>query len=546
MSLRPYQRTACAETWSGLQTDHTLLESPTGTGKSLMALAVSERAVAERGGPVLMAAPTDEIYEQMISTYHRAGWMVHADKAERHAQPAKAMEQALDGCKVVVVASLGTLAIKDRIERYPRDGWALPILDEAHHSPAATWQGVREYFDQPWMALSATPERTGMARLWPKHVHAFAGGLEEAIREGWLVPYAEHFKYLVGFSQADYEALKSDDAREVDPALHRAVRTLVEDLGGDLGIAFWPRVRSAKQAAAFMRSLPGNLTARALGGKMPRDERKLALRQYAAATLRMLMLCGVGIEGLDVNARLLGILRQTKSKRMVAQMVGRALRPRPGCLAGLDEAPAAERREAIACSSKPYAIIRSIAPPEAIDGWETPGRLLWGDLPEPVLIEIDRRQRQGKDLETARKEALEAEAEQAAKRKAAREEHERREAAAAPARARAVAEARPYELQDHADAAKQARRQTIAREWERWTNRANAALLANAEAPKATPEQAGAIAKLSCEYLRVPANEANLTKVHAKVLEWDRKTAQAAQHRLRCMTGHFQAQRQRA
>lgn len=544
MNLRSYQRKACAETWRGLQTEHTLLESPTGTGKTVMALAVSEKAVAERCGPVLIVAPTDEIYGQMISTYQRAGWMVHADKAERHVQPAKAMEQALDGCKVVIVASLGTLRLRDRVERYPRDGWALTILDECHHAPASTWQGVREYFDQPWMGMTATPERAGMKPLWPVHVRAFENGLMEAIHEGWLVPF--NHQYACGVTQDDYDAMKSDDAREVDPALTAALATITEHLQGRQGLSFWPRTRAATQAAKALRA-DGTMTARALVGSMPPDERKLALRQYAASTLQMLMLCQVGVEGLDVPpAAMLAIFQQTKSKVRVAQQVGRVLRPDAACLAGLDEATPEERRAAIAASSKPSALVASIAPPEAIDGWETPGRLLWGDLPEPVLIEIDRRQRAGKDLETARKEALNAEAEQAAKRKAAREEHERREAAAAPARARAVAEARPYELQDHGDAVKQARRKTITSAWERWTNRAKAALMADATAPMATPEQAGAIAKLSCEYLRVPANDSNLDRVRSKVLEWDRKTAKAAQHALRCMTGHFQVQRQRA
>lgn len=536
MSLRPYQRNACAATWRGLQTDHTLLESPTGTGKTVMALAVSEKAVRERGGPVLIVAPTDEIYGQMIATYQRAGWMVHADKAERHAQPMKAMEQALDGNRVVVVASLGTLRLRDRVERYPRDGWALTILDECHHAPASTWQGVREYFEQPWMGMTATPEREGMAHLWPRHVRAFAGGLAEAIAQGWLVPF-EH-QYACGVTQDDYEAMKSDDAREVDPAITSAIATITEHLLGRQGLSFWPRTRAAKQAAKALRA-DGTMTARALVGSMPPDERKLALRQYAANTLQMLTLCQVGVEGLDVPpAAMLSIFQQTKSRVRMAQMVGRVLRPDASCLAGLDEATVDERRAAIAASSKPSALVASIAPPEAIDGWETPGRLLWGDLPEPVLIEIDRRQRQGKDLETARKEALQAEAEHAARRKAAREEHDRREAAAAPARARAVAEARPYELRDHASAAQEARRKTIYDAWLRWTNRANAQLMADATAPMATPEQASAIAKLACEFLRVPANVANIRKVHAKVLAWDRKTAQSAQYALRCMTGH--------
>lgn len=553
MRLRPYQREACEASYKAVETEHTLLESPTGTGKTEMAIAISEKAVQRTAGPVLVVAPTDEIYGQMIARYQRAGWMVHADKADRHARPSLAIEQALDGLKVVVVASLGTIAIRDRIERYPRAGWALPILDEAHHSPAATWQGVREYFDQPWLALSATPERAGMKPLWPRHIHAFKDGLVEAISEGWLVPFEEHYKYLDGLSQEDYEALKSEDARDVDPALHRAVRSLLEDLGTRQGIAFWPRTRAAKQAATFLRSMPEPVSARALVGAMPREERSLALRQYASNTLSMLMLCQVGVEGLDVPpASMLGILQQTKSKTRMAQMVGRVLRPEPGCLEGLDEALPEERRWAIEKSSKPYAIIRSIAPPDAVEGWETPGRLLWGNLPTPVLIDIDRKQRVGKDLATARREALQAEEDRAKEREAKRAEYERALLAAAPARAQAVKDARPYELRDPAEVAAQSRRARLKASWVRWRERARLTMTRAKLAPSAmivakpaSEKQAAAIAKLVAEWMRDPRIAWPTSDVHREILTWDSKTALSAQYTLRMMCGHDKRPAQR-
>jgi superfamily II DNA or RNA helicase len=546
VKLRPYQRNACLGAVTGLETAHTLLESPTGTGKTEMAIAISEAAVKRKAGPVLVVAPTDEIYGQMIARYQRAGWMVHADKAERQARPAMAMEQALDGEKVVVVASLGTIAIRDRIERYPREGWAVPILDEAHHSPAATWQGVREYFDQPWLALSATPEREGMAKLWPNHVRAFKHGLMDAIEQGWLVPF-EH-KYAAGMSQADYEALKSADADEVGEALPAAIATVQEALGQRQGIAFWPRTRAAKQAAKFLRSLPEEISARALVGGMPRDERTLALRQYVAGTLRMLTLCQVGVEGLDVPpAAVLAIFQQTKIRSRVAQMVGRVLRPDAECLRGLDEATAEERRAAIARSRKPSAYVVSVAPPEHVDGWETPGALLWGHLPQPVLIDIDRRQRQGKDLETARREAVQAEEDRKKEREAKRAEYERALLAAAPARAQAVANARPYELRDAADVARDARRNRLKSAWRRWRERGREAMVrsklghSDITVKPASEKQAAAIAKLAAEWLREPRVASPASDLYREILTWDSKTAISAQHALRMMCGHGRA-----
>lgn len=388
--------------------------------------------------------------------------------------------------------------------------------------------------------MSATPEREGMARMWHE-VRAFPGGLSEAIEQGWLVPF-EH-KYAAGMSQEDYVALKSDDAAEVGEALPAAIATLQEAMGARQGISFWPRTRAAKQAAKFLRSLSPEVTARALVGAMPREERSLALRQYGAGTLQMLSLCQVGVEGLDVPpAAVLAIYQQTKIRARVAQMVGRVLRPDPRCLEGLDDATAEERRAAIACSSKPSAFVLSVAPPEAVEGWETPGALLWGHLPKPVLIDIDRRQRQGKDMATARREALEAEADREKQREAKREEHERALAAAAPGRARAVAEARPYELRDPSTVAHAVRRQRLKSSWLRWRGVA-ADAIRSVDAKTATNAQATAITKLVSEFLREPVPRDGHGRIGAEVLTWDTRTATKAQFALRLMCGHAKAGR---
>jgi hypothetical protein len=169
--------------------------------------------------------------------------------------------------------------------------------------------------------------------------------------------------------------------------------------------------------------------------------------------------------------------------------------------------------------------------------------LLWGDLPKPVLIEIDRKQREGKDLETAKREALEAEADREARRKAAREKHDRDLAAAAPARAAAVDRARPYELRDHADAAHAARRQRLTNAWRRWAAMGEAGMFSpeggpNLYATSATPKQAMAIARLVAEFLKQPIPRDDHGRVGKQVLTWDRKTASKALQALRHMCGH--------
>lgn len=540
MQLRDYQRDVICRAAPLLDRgEPTLLVMPTGTGKTVTGCTIADIGARKLRAPVLHVCPTHEILAQTVAAYQRAGWWVDVDLADQHrARPRTAQHLAsTEGKRVVIVASLGTLIRRPRLERYPREGWALCILDEAHHSPAPTWLGVREHFKARWLGLSATPEREGMARLWTE-VRAFERGVVEAVEQGWLV--RPDVRY-VQMPEADYEALRGDDEREIWDAMAAPIKTLARELAGRPGVSFWPRVAAARQAAKFLRSHQPEISARALAGRIPRAERELALRQYRAGTLQALTLCQVGAEGLDVpTATVLWILRLTESSTLGAQMLGRVLRPWPGVVDGL--ATADERRAAIEASPKPMADVLSICPPDATTKWLSPARLLYGHLPEPVILDVERRMRSGLSLEQARNAAEQAEEERERIRQARREEHERRLREGAPARRRAMAEAGAYEVLTEAQIQARSRRDRLASTWRGWADRAKGTA---SDAPRATEAQAQAISRLVAEWLgdRPPAD--GLGRVGAAVRQWDRGTAKRAQFALLAWLGRV-PQRKRA
>jgi type I site-specific restriction endonuclease len=91
-------------------------------------------------------------------------------------------------------------------------------------------------------------------------------------------------------------------------------------------------------------------------GKTDKDERRKTLAAFSSGKLQYVVNVGVLTEGFDdpgVEVVVMG--RPTKSRSLYAQMVGRATRPLPGLVDGLDSAD--ERRMAIGGSGKPACLV---------------------------------------------------------------------------------------------------------------------------------------------------------------------------------------------
>lgn len=378
MNLRPYQSDTIDRVSEIVaQGGNPVAVMPTGTGKTYTAIQYCERRHEATGQPVLWVAPSEETVFQPAAAFESLGWHVQIDKAEHRAHP---RQLGLLCGKRVIVASQQSLARPERLGRYAREGWTL-VVDEAHHSPAPTWLAILDHFRGPWLALTATPQRRGMAELW-QPVTPFAGGLMQAIQAGWLV--APVFRHVI-LPESVRDCLTEREPREVGRGLPRPLVTIQQQLEGMQGLAFWPSVAAARQAAKWLKSA-GEIPTAHVNGKTPEAERTLAIRRFRAGGVRLLSLCGVGIEGVDLPAAAALFIFRSTSELQLAQMVGRVLRTAKD--ADVDAySTAEERRVAIAASSKPAALVVTCSSPESCDEALEPPTLLWGDLPEARLVE---------------------------------------------------------------------------------------------------------------------------------------------------------------
>jgi superfamily II DNA or RNA helicase len=150
-----------------------LVVSPTGTGKTFIgAEIVREARVKNPNARVLWVAHRRELVQQGAEALGTDNILSASIKTDVSNHP-------------VCVASIQTLMRRKEVPRAD-----LLVIDEAHHTPAKTWElFAREYSNIPHVGLTATPIRQdnrSMGEVFDSlHV---AIGTDEAIESGYLCP----------------------------------------------------------------------------------------------------------------------------------------------------------------------------------------------------------------------------------------------------------------------------------------------------------------------------------------------------------------------
>ena len=264
----------------------------------------------------------------------------------------------------ISIDSLGRLQ-SDRILKYKRKHPGIIIVDEAHHAEAeGIWDNVLNYFGvgsdtsqhyrlpggnlKPLLVfLTATPR--------PERSIAFIDavaaeyGIKYAIREGWacdIKSYRESPRY------SDYKDWDAD--MQVD----FLIKGWMDYVQGMRTLVFAKNVAQSKLLASTFNehniAVAGHIDA-----KTNEDERKLLVKGFGLPhghpdEVQVMTNRLIFTEGYD-NRYIQCILDNapTKAQRTYIQKVGRGLRPAPDADIYSFET-AAERREAIRKSSKPY------------------------------------------------------------------------------------------------------------------------------------------------------------------------------------------------
>lgn len=252
-----------------------------------------------------------------------------------------------------VFAMVQTLNRDDHLHKYSPDEFDCIILDEAHHSSAATYQKVMNYFKPKlWLGMTATPDKRdddiagrNIYEIFNYQI-AYEIRLQQAMEEDMLCPF--HYFGISDVSMVDDKQLKSRKMTDRDfnqLTGDERVRHIIEQAeyygySGDRvkGLIFCSRIDESEELsqkfnAAGFRTI-------ALNGSASEDERMDAFERLAMdekdATDKMqpldyifsVEILNEGVDIVEVNQVIM--LRPTESPIVFIQQLGRGLRKAEG------------------------------------------------------------------------------------------------------------------------------------------------------------------------------------------------------------------------
>lgn len=352
-----------------------LLKMPTGTGKTVTFAELLKRlrswvdSFKRRGALWLVIAHREELLDQAADKIRRQnpGLMVDIEQGDRRAS-------RYADC---VIASIQTLSARKyaRLEQLLRfHAFRIVVVDEAHHSAAATYRTVLARLgflpkadesesgeteaathddvvlmqqalegwdavapkDRLLLGVTATPNRSdaiGLGCVYQTIVYNYE--LKTAIERGRLVP-------IVPWVIETAESL--DDVRTkrgefVTKDLSEAVNT---ERRNDLAVESWQLHAAGQSTIAFTvdvqhahdladRFKRAGVNAAAVSGETPKDERRDILSSYTKGGVQVITNCMVLTEGTDLpRTGCILHAKPTKSATLYEQMTGRGLRTFPG------------------------------------------------------------------------------------------------------------------------------------------------------------------------------------------------------------------------
>ncbi len=354
--LRPYQVAAVqriVEEWTANRHGRALVVLATGLGKTVVA-AEAIRRIAQQA-PQLRAVVLAHT-KPLINQLDEALWpFLRADQASVVVSGEEPLSSDEMDEFQFVITTRDFLAARESTGS-PSPHCDLVLVDECHHSQAATyakvleWLGTRGPSGPFLLGLTATPWRADKQALGPLFGNPITQiDLVRALRGGYLA----NLDYRLFVDHINWDKLRASRQEAVSIAtinerifsdhwsdaqvdrIHETWAEIKQSGEQPRGIVFCKTVEHAQRMAGRINAL-GFTRAEAVfastgGAKMSAIERNVRLWDFHNG--RVGILCSIDIlnEGVDVpNVNLVAFARVTHSRQIFIQQLGRGLRVAPG------------------------------------------------------------------------------------------------------------------------------------------------------------------------------------------------------------------------
>ena len=318
--LREYQKSAIEAARAARRAGHRriLLSAPTGSGKTVMAVAMIARAL-ELGARALVVAHRKELIDQFFSQLLRAGITAGVMRADDVRTDA------------TLPVQLGTIQTLGRRDLPPAD---IVFVDEAHRCPGESYQRVLAAYPAATIfGLTATPARLDGKPLREHFdvlvpVAAYSTLIDAGAIMAPIVyapvrpPNLDRVRRVAGdYHEGDLETLMMGAH-----VIGDVVRTWLARADGRSTVVFAVGIEHSQALVARFRA--SGVRCEHLDGTTPEDERTAILMRLELGTTQVVCNVGVLCEGWDQpRVKCCVMARPTLSLTLWMQCAGRILRP---------------------------------------------------------------------------------------------------------------------------------------------------------------------------------------------------------------------------
>lgn len=377
IALRPFQAKLERDIYAAWDTpgvNNVMPVAATGSGKTVLLAKI----LHDEPGASVAIAHRQELVSQISTALARNG-------VKHRIAGAKKNSALIRICSALHVAEMGRSYFDpnaktgvggvDTIVRMDQsDPWFNQVVkgvqDEGHHVLKTNkWGKAAQMFHRArWLLPTATPIRAdgqGLGRHHDGLVDAMvlAPTMREIIDMGYLTDYRIYAPPSdLDLTGVTISSTTGDfNADQVRKAVHKShitgdvVDHYIRLASGKLGVTFAVDVEAAGEIAAAFRAK--GVPAEVVSAKTPDAVRAAILRRFKNREVMQLVNVDLFGEGFDLPAiEVVSFARPTESFALYSQQFGRALRLMVD-IKGYDLLTDAQRRERIAASSKPAAII---------------------------------------------------------------------------------------------------------------------------------------------------------------------------------------------